>query len=152
MKVIVEADGGSRDNPGPAGYGALVRDTDSGEVLVERAEGIGVATNNVAEYQGLPAGLDAVAQLGSDEVPVRMESKLVVEPEHVRIGSRSRPRCWWSSPPERGRYGSAAARWHEHHRPGSDYRLHNAAVAISDFSGSVLCAVRLVHHPGSAPR
>ena len=79
MKVIVEADGGSRGNPGPAGYGALVRDAATGEVLVERAEGIGVATNNVAEYQGLLAGLKAAAQLGADDVTARMDSKLVVE-------------------------------------------------------------------------
>jgi ribonuclease H / adenosylcobalamin/alpha-ribazole phosphatase len=79
VRVVVEADGGSRGNPGPAGYGALVRDADSGTVLVERAEGIGIATNNVAEYQGLLAGLRAAAELGADEVDVRMDSKLVVE-------------------------------------------------------------------------
>ncbi|MGH3762328.1 bifunctional RNase H/acid phosphatase [Actinophytocola sp.] len=79
MKVFVEADGGSRGNPGPAGYGAVVRDAVTGEVLVERAEGIGVATNNIAEYQGMLAGLRAAAELGADEVTVRMDSKLVVE-------------------------------------------------------------------------
>ncbi|MPZ85639.1 MAG: bifunctional RNase H/acid phosphatase [Actinophytocola sp.] len=77
--MVVEADGGSRGNPGPAGYGAVVRDAATGAVLVERAEGIGVATNNVAEYQGLLAGLRAAAELGADEVDVRMDSKLVVE-------------------------------------------------------------------------
>jgi broad specificity phosphatase PhoE/ribonuclease HI len=77
--VIVEADGGSRGNPGPAGYGAVVRDAASGEVLVERAEGIGVATNNVAEYQGLVAGLRAAGEVGAEAVEVRMDSKLVVE-------------------------------------------------------------------------
>jgi ribonuclease H / adenosylcobalamin/alpha-ribazole phosphatase len=79
VKVIVEADGGSRGNPGPAGYGAVVFDAATGEVLVERAEGIGVATNNVAEYQGLVAGLRAASQLGASGVQVRMDSKLVVE-------------------------------------------------------------------------
>jgi ribonuclease H / adenosylcobalamin/alpha-ribazole phosphatase len=79
VKVIVEADGGSRGNPGPAGYGAVVRDAETDEVLVERAEGIGIATNNVAEYQGLLAGLRAAAELGAAEVSVRMDSKLVVE-------------------------------------------------------------------------
>jgi probable phosphoglycerate mutase len=79
VKVIVEADGGSRGNPGPAGYGALVRDEATGDVLAERAEGIGIATNNVAEYQGLLAGLRAAAELGADEVTARMDSKLVVE-------------------------------------------------------------------------
>jgi ribonuclease H / adenosylcobalamin/alpha-ribazole phosphatase len=79
VKVIVEADGGSRGNPGPAGYGAVVCAAATGEVLAERAEGIGVATNNVAEYQGLLAGLRAAADLGAQDVEVRMDSKLVVE-------------------------------------------------------------------------
>ena len=79
MKVTVEADGGSRGNPGPAGYGAVVRDAATGEVLAERSEGIGVTTNNVAEYQGLIAGLRAAAELGAEVVDVRMDSKLVVE-------------------------------------------------------------------------
>ncbi len=78
MRVIVEADGGSRGNPGPAGYGAVVLDA-TGQVLAERAEGIGVTTNNVAEYQGLIAGLRAATDLGAEIVDVRMDSKLVVE-------------------------------------------------------------------------
>jgi broad specificity phosphatase PhoE/ribonuclease HI len=78
-RVIVEADGGARGNPGPAGYGALVRDPDSGEVLAERHGFLGVATNNVAEYSGLVAGLKAAAELGATRVEVRMDSKLVVE-------------------------------------------------------------------------
>ncbi|MGC4748516.1 bifunctional RNase H/acid phosphatase [Micromonospora sp. DT201] len=77
--VAIEADGGSRGNPGPAGYGAVVRDPETGEVLAERSESIGTATNNVAEYQGLIAGLTAAAELGAAEVDVRMDSKLVVE-------------------------------------------------------------------------
>ena len=79
-RLVVEADGGSRGNPGPAGYGAVVRDADTGEVLAEVAEGIGRASNNVAEYQGLLAGLRAAASLPDVEaVEVRMDSKLVVE-------------------------------------------------------------------------
>ena len=54
-RVIIEADGGSRGNPGPAGYGAVVRDADTGELLAEVAAGLGSATNNVAEYSGLIA-------------------------------------------------------------------------------------------------
>src|ERR1039457_1020822 len=79
-QFIVEADGGSRGNPGPAGYGALVRDAQTGEVLTEIAESLGRATNNVAEYSGLVAGLRTAADLapGAD-VEVRMDSKLVVE-------------------------------------------------------------------------
>ena len=79
MKVIIEADGGSRGNPGPAGYGAVVLDPVTDQVLVERAEGLGVTTNNVAEYQGLIAGLRAAIELGATDVHVRMDSKLVVE-------------------------------------------------------------------------
>jgi probable phosphoglycerate mutase len=78
-RLVVEADGGSRGNPGPAGYGALVRDAVTGEVLAERAAGIGRATNNVAEYGGLIAGLTAALELEPAEVEVRMDSKLVVE-------------------------------------------------------------------------
>ncbi|PRY46911.1 bifunctional RNase H/acid phosphatase [Umezawaea tangerina] len=78
-KVVIEADGGSRGNPGPAGYGAVVRDALTGEVLAERFAGLGHVTNNVAEYQGLIAGLRAAAELGADDVEARMDSKLVVE-------------------------------------------------------------------------
>ncbi|MFE5947720.1 bifunctional RNase H/acid phosphatase [Streptomyces sp. NPDC056480] len=79
-EVIVEADGGSRGNPGPAGYGAVVLDPVTGETLAEAAEYIGVATNNVAEYKGLVAGLKAARSLFPDAtVHVRMDSKLVVE-------------------------------------------------------------------------
>ncbi|HVS69460.1 MAG TPA: bifunctional RNase H/acid phosphatase [Mycobacteriales bacterium] len=77
-RVIIEADGGSRGNPGPAGYGAVVRDAETGEILREVAGGIGVATNNVAEYRGLIAGLEAAVELGATDVDVRMDSKLVV--------------------------------------------------------------------------
>jgi ribonuclease H / adenosylcobalamin/alpha-ribazole phosphatase len=77
--VVVEADGGSRGNPGPAGYGALVMDPVTGAVLAERSEAIGIETNNVAEYRGLIAGLTAARELGARRVSVRMDSKLVVE-------------------------------------------------------------------------
>ncbi|MBW0275492.1 acid phosphatase [Nocardia sp. MH4] len=78
-EVIVEADGGSRGNPGPAGYGAVVFAADHVRVLAERKEYVGVTTNNVAEYRGLIAGLAAAAELGARVVTVRMDSKLVVE-------------------------------------------------------------------------
>ncbi|MFF5338915.1 bifunctional RNase H/acid phosphatase [Streptomyces sp. NPDC013181] len=85
-RFVVEADGGSRGNPGPAGYGAVVIDPDTGGTLAEAAEYIGFATNNVAEYRGLLAGLRAVRSLLPDgagaadvAVHVRMDSKLVVE-------------------------------------------------------------------------
>ncbi|ALV36018.1 bifunctional RNase H/acid phosphatase [Streptomyces sp. CdTB01] len=79
-EFIVEADGGSRGNPGPAGYGSVVLDAATGETLAEAAEYIGVTTNNVAEYRGLLAGLRAAHALDpSASVHVRMDSKLVVE-------------------------------------------------------------------------
>jgi ribonuclease H / adenosylcobalamin/alpha-ribazole phosphatase len=79
-RLLVEADGGSRGNPGAAGYGAVVRDAATGEVLAEVSESIGRATNNVAEYSGLLAGLRAAGRLAPGaEAEVRMDSKLVVE-------------------------------------------------------------------------
>ncbi|MEU2773162.1 bifunctional RNase H/acid phosphatase [Streptomyces sp. NPDC007162] len=79
-EFIVEADGGSRGNPGPAGYGAVVIDAATGETLAEAAEYLGVVTNNVAEYRGLLAGLRAAHALDpAAAVHVRMDSKLVVE-------------------------------------------------------------------------
>jgi probable phosphoglycerate mutase len=79
-EFVVEADGGSRGNPGPAGYGAVVLDAATGETLAEAAEYLGVVTNNVAEYRGLLAGLRAAKELDPDAtVHVRMDSKLVVE-------------------------------------------------------------------------
>ncbi|KUL42719.1 acid phosphatase [Streptomyces violaceusniger] len=79
-RFVVEADGGSRGNPGPAGYGAVVLDAETGEPLAEVAEYIGTATNNVAEYKGLIAGLRAAHALDPEaEVRVRMDSKLVIE-------------------------------------------------------------------------
>ena len=76
----VEADGGSRGNPGPSAYGALVRDPLTGEILVEVAGHLGTTTNNVAEYTGLLEGLRAAVQFDAEaHVAVLMDSKLVVE-------------------------------------------------------------------------
>ena len=79
MKVLIEVDGGSRGNPGPAGFGAVVFSEDHARVLAERKQAIGQTTNNVAEYRGLIAGLEEAHRLGADEVAVSMDSKLVVE-------------------------------------------------------------------------
>jgi broad specificity phosphatase PhoE/ribonuclease HI len=79
-RFVVEADGGSRGNPGPAAYGTVVKDFATGTVLREIAEHIGTASNNVAEYRGLIAGLEAVRELDPDAtVEARLDSKLVVE-------------------------------------------------------------------------
>jgi len=78
--VIIEADGGSRGNPGPAAYGAVLKDAATDTVLAEDGTPIGVATNNVAEYSGLIAGLRLAAELAPGAaIEVRMDSKLVVE-------------------------------------------------------------------------
>jgi probable phosphoglycerate mutase len=79
-RLIVEADGGSRGNPGPAAYGAVVKDAATGAVLFEEGRTIGIATNNVAEYDGLIAALRAAADIdASATVEARLDSKLVVE-------------------------------------------------------------------------
>jgi ribonuclease H / adenosylcobalamin/alpha-ribazole phosphatase len=79
-RLIVEADGGARGNPGPAAFGAVVRDGVTGQVLAEVAETLGVTTNNVAEYRGLIAGLEAARAIDPEaSVEARLDSKLVVE-------------------------------------------------------------------------
>lgn len=80
QELIIEADGGSRGNPGNAGSGAVVIDAATGQVIREIARYIGVATNNVAEYVALIAGLQAVLEINPEaKVLVRMDSKLVIE-------------------------------------------------------------------------
>lgn len=75
---LLYADGGSRGNPGEAAFGAVI--SEDGKVVVELSERIGVATNNVAEYSGLVAGLQAINRLDPEaQVLVRMDSKLIVE-------------------------------------------------------------------------
>jgi len=77
-ELIIYADGGSRGNPGQAAYGALVCEGET--VLIEIAEKIGIATNNVAEYQGLIAGLRAANKIDPvAHIEARLDSKLVVE-------------------------------------------------------------------------
>ena len=78
--IIIEADGGSRGNPGPAGSGAVLIDSISGSILAEIALFIGVATNNVAEYRAVLAAIEVANEIAPDaSVLVRMDSKLVVE-------------------------------------------------------------------------
>lgn len=78
MHVIVEFDGGSRGNPGPAGYGVVVRSADDGTPLVTAGRFLGVTTNNVAEWWGLIYGLERAAELGATLVTVRGDSQLVI--------------------------------------------------------------------------
>ena len=77
-RLIVYSDGAARGNPGPAGIGAVVLDQD-GEVVAEVAEGIGIATNNVAEYRAALAGLEAAREAGAWSVDLRADSRLLIE-------------------------------------------------------------------------
>jgi ribonuclease HI len=79
VKVIVHVDGGARGNPGPAAAAAVLWDPESGVVLDEAAETIGVASNNVAEYRGLLLGLARARALGATEVEVVNDSELVAK-------------------------------------------------------------------------
>jgi ribonuclease H / adenosylcobalamin/alpha-ribazole phosphatase len=79
-RLIVEADGGARGNPGPAAYGVVVRDAQTSKVLAAEGLPIGRATNNVAEYRGLIAGLEMAREIDpTATLEVRMDSKLVIE-------------------------------------------------------------------------
>lgn len=99
MKLIIEADGGSRGNPGLAGAGAVIIDSSTGKVLKEISESVGVATNNVAEYTAVVLALEAAFEIDQTaSVIVRMDSKLVVEqmsgrwkikhPDMMALGAR----------------------------------------------------------------
>jgi ribonuclease HI len=76
--LIVSTDGASRGNPGPAGYGVSIAMPD-GTIVEELAKGIGVATNNVAEYTAAREGLRKAAELGADDVLLRSDSRLLIE-------------------------------------------------------------------------
>ena len=78
MRATLFTDGGSRGNPGPAAYG-YVLEADDGTLLAAHGERIGVATNNVAEYRALIAGLEKALELGLDEVGVVSDSELLVK-------------------------------------------------------------------------
>jgi ribonuclease HI len=78
MKARLYTDGGSRGNPGPAAYGFAIEATD-GTVLASEGHAIGVATNNVAEYRALIAGLERARELGVDEIDVVSDSELLVK-------------------------------------------------------------------------
>jgi ribonuclease HI len=78
VKARLSTDGGARGNPGPAAYGYVI-ETDDGHVLAAYGEAIGHATNNVAEYSGLVAGLQKAAELGVRELEVVSDSELLVK-------------------------------------------------------------------------
>ena len=86
--MIVSCDGASRGNPGPAGAGAQITD-DDGIVLAEIAEGLGEATNNVAEYAAVIRGLERARELGATDVLLRSDSQLLINQlnGHYRVKS-----------------------------------------------------------------
>lgn len=99
VKLIIEADGGSRGNPGVSGAGAVVIDASTGDILKQISENVGIATNNVAEYSALIFALEAAYEIDpAAQVLVRMDSKLVVEqmsgrwkikhPDMLSLGAR----------------------------------------------------------------
>ncbi len=151
-EVIVEADGGSRGNPGPAGYGAVVFAADHVRVLAERKEYIGVATNNVAEYRGLIAGLAAAAELGARVVTVRMDSKLVVE----QMSGRWKIKHASMIPlAEQARalvagFDRVSFTWIPRAENSHADRLANEAMDDGELTGTVREAVAAGHTPGDA--
>jgi ribonuclease HI len=78
VRLMVHVDGGARGNPGPVAIAAVVRD-EAGEVLTDRAEAIGVATNNVAEYRALLLGIGLAHELGASELELVGDSELIVK-------------------------------------------------------------------------
>ena len=80
-RVVIATDGGARGNPGPAAIGVVIRDAEDpdGAPLVEISEAIGKATNNLAEYEAIIAGLEAAKGLGAREVVLRADSQLAIE-------------------------------------------------------------------------
>jgi ribonuclease HI len=78
MKATLSTDGGARGNPGPAAY-AYVLEAEDGTVLAAHGEAIGVATNNVAEYSALVAGLEKAVEIGVTELEVISDSELMVK-------------------------------------------------------------------------
>jgi len=77
LKLVVNVDGGSRGNPGPAAIAAIAADA-AGQILAERAETIGTATNNVAEYKALLLGIELAKELGASELELIGDSQLIV--------------------------------------------------------------------------
>lgn len=77
MRLLIHTDGAARGNPGPAGAGAILRDAATGEVLAEIAQGLGRATNNVAEWTAVRLALEEARRLGASRVDLRMDSELV---------------------------------------------------------------------------
>lgn len=150
-RLVVEADGGSRGNPGVAGYGALVRDAETKDLLVELAKPLGTASNNVAEYSGLIAGLEAAAAIDpAARIEARLDSRLVVEQMSGR---------WKIKHDDMRRLAQKARRLCDHveqaggsvHFTWVPREANRDADALSN-DGMDGKTVRRIHEPSTAPR
>lgn len=79
MHCLIRTDGGARGNPGPAGIGVVIEDAETGKVLEEHAEYLGVQTNNQAEYKAVILGLKRCRDLGATQVEVAADSELLIK-------------------------------------------------------------------------
>jgi ribonuclease HI len=106
VRARLSTDGGARGNPGPAAYGYVLED-EHGEVLAAHGERIGIATNNVAEYSALVAGLEKALELGLDEVEVISDSELMVKQMRgeYRVKNEALQELWSTAGRLAGRIG-----------------------------------------------
>ena len=88
MKLIINTDGLSKNNPGPAAIGAILKDT-RGKVVATVSKAIGVATNNEAEYRAIVAALEKALKLGAEQIELRSDSELVVNQLNGRYKIKS---------------------------------------------------------------
>jgi probable phosphoglycerate mutase len=154
-RLVVEADGGSRGNPGPAGYGALVTDAQTGEVLAELCDSLGVTTNNVAEYSGLVAGLREAGELApGGQVAVRMDSKLVVEQMSGRwqIKDPNLRKLAADARQAAGRLGGVSYTWIPRAQNGRADRLANQAMDAAAGRGGTRAGGAGREHRSAAER
>jgi ribonuclease H / adenosylcobalamin/alpha-ribazole phosphatase len=116
VRAKLSTDGGARGNPGPAAYGYVLEDED-GTVLAAHGERIGIATNNVAEYSGLIAGLEKALELGLDEVEVVSDSELMVKQMRgeYRVKNEALQELWSRARRLAGQVGYTAVR-REHNK------------------------------------
>jgi ribonuclease HI/catechol 2,3-dioxygenase-like lactoylglutathione lyase family enzyme len=155
MKAKLSTDGGSRGNPGPAAFG-YVLEAEDGHVLAAHGEAIGRATNNIAEYRGLVAGMRRAAELGVGELDVVSDSELLVKQMRgeYRVKSEALKTLWEEASDLEGRFArvrySAVPRAHndladrlvnealdaEESPPDRRLRLDHVVIAVSEWERS----------------
>ena len=135
MKARLFTDGGARGNPGPAAF-AYVLEAEDGTVLASHGEAIGVATNNVAEYRALLAGLERAAELGVDELEVVSDSELMVK--QMRGEYRVKNAALRDLSVEAGRLARRIGARHLHGRPPRAQRARRPARERSPGPGAAI--------------